>query len=32
MIGGANAHYDGIAAFSQTDFTEELKKSQYRFS
>jgi len=26
MIGGAKAHYDGIAAFSQTDFTEDLKK------
>jgi hypothetical protein len=22
MIGGAKAHYDGIVAFSQTDFTE----------
>ena len=26
MIGGAKAHYDGIVAFSQTDFTEYLKK------
>ncbi len=26
MMGGANAHYDGIVAFSQTDFTEDLKK------
>jgi non-heme chloroperoxidase len=25
MIGGAKAHYDGIIAFSQTDFTEDLK-------
>src|SRR6201996_8263823 len=25
MIGGAKAHYDGIVAFSQTDFTEDLK-------
>jgi len=24
--GGANAHYDGIVAFSQSDFTEDLKK------
>jgi non-heme chloroperoxidase len=24
--GGANAHYDGIVAFSHTDFTEHLKK------
>jgi pimeloyl-ACP methyl ester carboxylesterase len=24
--GGAHAHYDGIVAFSQTDFTEDLKK------
>jgi hypothetical protein len=23
---GAKAHYDGIVAFSQTDFTEDLKK------
>ena len=28
MIGGAKAHYDGIVAFSQTDFTEDLKKIQ----
>jgi non-heme chloroperoxidase len=26
MMGGAKAHYDGIAAFSETDFTEDLKK------
>jgi len=26
MMGGAKAHYDGIVAFSQTDFTEEMKK------
>jgi non-heme chloroperoxidase len=26
MIGGARAHCDGIVAFSQTDFTEDLKK------
>jgi non-heme chloroperoxidase len=25
MIGGAKAQYDGIVAFSQTDFTEDLK-------
>ncbi|MED5526460.1 MAG: alpha/beta hydrolase [Pseudomonadota bacterium] len=25
MMGGAKAHYDGIVAFSQTDFTESLK-------
>ena len=25
MIGGAKAHYDCIAAFSETDFTEDLK-------
>ena len=24
-MGGAKAHYDGIVAFSQTDFTEDLK-------
>lgn len=24
MIGGANAHYDGIKAFSETDFTDDL--------
>jgi non-heme chloroperoxidase len=28
MVGGAKAHYDGIVAFSQTDFTEDLKKIQ----
>src|ERR1700735_2132943 len=26
MMGGAKPHYDGIVAFSQTDFTEDLKK------
>lgn len=26
MKGSAKAHYDGIVAFSQTDFTEDLKK------
>jgi non-heme chloroperoxidase len=26
MMGGAKAHYDGIAAFSQTDFTADLKR------
>jgi non-heme chloroperoxidase len=26
MIGSAKAHYDGIVAFSQTDFTEDLKQ------
>jgi non-heme chloroperoxidase len=25
-MGGAKAHYDGIIAFAQTDFTEDLKK------
>jgi non-heme chloroperoxidase len=25
MTGGAKAHYDGVVAFSQTDFTEDLK-------
>jgi non-heme chloroperoxidase len=28
MMGGAKAHYDGIVAFSQTDFTEDLKRIQ----
>ncbi|PQE02243.1 alpha/beta hydrolase [Mycobacterium sp. EPG1] len=28
MQGAAKAHYDGIVAFSQTDFTEDLKKIQ----
>jgi len=27
MMGGAKAHYDGVVAFSQTDFTEDLKKT-----
>jgi len=26
MMGAANAHYEGVVAFSQTDFTEDLKK------
>ena len=26
MMGGSKAHYEGIVAFSQTDFTEDLKK------
>jgi len=26
MMGGAKAHYDGIVAFSQTDFTKDLKE------
>jgi non-heme chloroperoxidase len=26
MMGGIKAHYDGIAAFSETDFTEDLKQ------
>ena len=26
MMGGAKPHYDGIVAFSQTDFTDDLKK------
>ena len=26
MMGGAKAHYDEVVAFSQTDFTEDLKK------
>jgi non-heme chloroperoxidase len=26
MMGGANAHYDGIVAFSRTDLTEDLKR------
>jgi non-heme chloroperoxidase len=26
MMGAANAHYEGIVAFSQTDFSEDLKK------
>lgn len=26
LMGGAKAHYDGIVTFSQTDFTEDLKK------
>ena len=25
-MGSAKAHYDGIVAFSQTDFTEDQKK------
>lgn len=26
MMGGAKAHYDGIVAFSQTDFVPDLEK------
>jgi non-heme chloroperoxidase len=26
MMGGAKAHYDGIKVFSETDFTDDLKK------
>ncbi len=26
MMGGAKAHYDGVVAFSQTDFTDDLRK------
>jgi non-heme chloroperoxidase len=26
MMGGAKPHYDGIAAFSETDFTDDLRK------
>ncbi len=26
MMGGAKAHYDGIVAFSQTDFSDDLRK------
>ncbi len=26
MMGGAKAHYDGIVAFSQTDFSEDLRR------
>jgi non-heme chloroperoxidase len=26
MMGGIKAHYDGVVAFSQTDFTQDLKK------
>lgn len=26
MMGGVKAHYDGIVAFSQTDFTKDLEK------
>jgi non-heme chloroperoxidase len=28
MSGGAKAHYDGVVAFSQTDFTDDLKAVQ----
>ena len=28
MMGGAKAHYDGVVAFSQTDFTEDLRALQ----
>jgi non-heme chloroperoxidase len=26
MTGGAKAHHDGVVAFSQTDFTEDLRE------
>ena len=26
MMGAANAHYEGIKAFSETDFTDDLKE------
>ncbi len=29
MAGGAKAHYDGIKAFSETDFTEDLKSIEF---
>ena len=29
MMGGAKAHYDGVVAFSQTDFTEDLKQNHH---
>lgn len=29
-MGGAKAHYDGIVAFSQTDFVPDLKKFTVR--
>ena len=32
MMGSANAHYEGIKAFSETDFTEDLKSSTCRRS
>ena len=32
MMGSAKAHYDGIVAFSQTDFTEDLKSTTIPFS
>ena len=32
MMGGVKAHYDGIMAFSETDFTEDLKKITFRCS
>lgn len=28
MMGGAKAHYDGVKAFSETDFTDDLQKIQ----
>ncbi|MCG7597636.1 alpha/beta fold hydrolase [Mycobacterium sp. PSTR-4-N] len=28
MMGGAKAHYDGVVAFSQTDFTDDLRRIQ----
>ena len=32
MMGGANAHYECVKAFSETDFTEDLKRSIARSS
>ena len=32
MMGGVKAHYDCIKAFSETDFTDDLKRSKYRCS
>jgi non-heme chloroperoxidase len=32
MMGGAKAHFDGIAAFSETDFTDDLKAITIRWS
>ena len=29
MMGGVKAHYDCIKAFSETDFTEDLKKIDF---
>jgi non-heme chloroperoxidase len=29
MTGSAKVHYDGIVVFSETDFTDDLKKIDY---